>query len=135
MGSKSKTIKKLTAGNVELKKTLASTRSELTRTQTKLTQANNKADRWRKEAAAHRTAAARSDARAERLRKKLDRATAALRPVKAAKKGSSAAPSTAYGLTAPDKTWTVVQLRAEAHGRGLKGMSGKTKKQLLAALS
>ena len=32
MGSKSKMIKKLTAGNLELKKALASTRSEVTRT-------------------------------------------------------------------------------------------------------
>ena len=138
--SKKKAIKKVTAANLELKKTLAGVRGQLTKTETKLTKANEKAARWRKEAAAHRTSAARSDARAERLQHKLDRATAALKPVpakgsKAASGGSTTEPSTAYGLSAPDKTWTVVQLRAEAHARGLTGMSGKTKKQLLAALT
>ncbi|HEY5783215.1 MAG TPA: hypothetical protein VIT65_00395, partial [Microlunatus sp.] len=73
---------------------------------------------------------------------KLDRATAALKPAPAtgpkkapASEDSTAEPSTAYGLTTPDETWTVVQLRAEAHARGLTGMSDKTKEQLLAALT
>jgi hypothetical protein len=34
-----------------------------------------------------------------------------------------------------NETWSVVQLRAEAHARGLTGMSNKTKAQLLAGLS
>ena len=142
MSKKSKTIEKLTTANVELKKTLAGVRGQLTKTRTKLTKATEKADRWKKEAAAHRTAAARSDARAEKLQKSLDRATAALKPAPATKPKKAAAsgdsttePSTAYGLTTPDETWTVVQLRAEAHARGLTGMSDKTKEQLLAALT
>jgi hypothetical protein len=142
MSKKSKTIEKITASNLELKKTLAVVRGKLTKTQTKLTKATESADRWKKEAAAHRTAAARSDARAEKLRHKLDRATAALKPAGATKPKKAPAsgdstpePSTAYGLTTPDETWTVVQLRAEAHARGLTGMSDKTKEQLLAALT
>jgi len=142
MSKKSKTIEKITTANVELKKTLAGVRGQLTKTQTKLTKATEKADRWKKEAAAHRTAAARSDARAEKLRKKLDRATAALTPApttgaqKAAAPGdSNTEPSAANRLTTPDESWTVVQLRAEAHARGLTGMSDKTKEQLLTALT
>ncbi len=139
---KTKTIKKVTTENAELKKTLAVVRGRLTKAKTKLTKANEKADRWRKEASAHRTAASRSDARAEKLQHKLDRATAALKPAPATKPqktaastGSTSEPSTAYGLTTPDETWTVVQLRAEAHARGLTGMSDKTKDELLAALT
>ena len=139
MSKKSKTIEKITTANLELKKTLASVRGQLTKSNTKLTKATEKAERWKKEAAAHRTAAARSDVRAEKLQNKLDRAKAALKSATATRpqKAGSSAPttdaSTAYGLTAPDETWTVVQLRAEAHARGLTGMSDKTKEQLLAA--
>ncbi|WP_221634013.1 hypothetical protein [Nocardioides luti] len=35
----------------------------------------------------------------------------------------------------PDSTWTVAQLRDEARRRGLTGLSGKTKAQVLAALA
>ena len=44
-------------------------------------------------------------------------------------------PTAADGLTVPDETWTVVQLRAEARARGLVGTSNKSKAQLLDALS
>ena len=78
----------------------------------------------------------------EKLQKKLDRASAALKtvhavgPLEAAATGRPAAVSTAAdGLTIPDQTWTVVQLRAEARARGLAGMSNKPKAQLLAALT
>ena len=91
MSKKSKTIEKITTANVELKKTLAGVRGQLTKTQSKLAKATEKADRWKKEAAAHRTAAARSDARAEKLQKKLDRATAALKPAPATKADKAAA--------------------------------------------
>jgi len=84
----------------------------------------------------------RSDARVEKLQKKLDRASAALEPVRAvgpveaAASGRPAAePTAADGLTNPDQTWTVVQLRAEARARGLAGMSNKPKAKLLAALT
>jgi DNA repair exonuclease SbcCD ATPase subunit len=135
-------IKELTATNRELKKTLSGVRGQLTKTETKLTKANEKADRWKKETAAQRTAASRSDARVEKLQKKLDRAAAALEPVQAVGPLEAAAsgrtvgePTAPDGLTVPDETWTVVQLRAEARARGLVGMSNKSKAQLLDALS
>jgi DNA repair exonuclease SbcCD ATPase subunit len=139
---KTRTIKELTATNKELKKTLSSVRGQLTKTETRLTKANEKAERWKKETAAQRTAASRSDARAEKLQKKLDRAATALDPVQAVGPLEAAAsgrtvgePTGADGLTVPDQTWTVVQLRAEARARGLVGMSNKSKAQLLDALS
>ena len=142
MSNKTKVIKKITATNDDLKKALTGVRSQLTKTETKLNKANAKAERFKKEAAAQRTAAARADARAETLQKKLSRATAALKPVQATQppkaatsKRSPAKPATADGLTIPDQTWTVVQLRAEAHARGITGLSNKPKPQLLAALN
>ena len=141
MGIKKK-AKKLNAANEELTKRLSAVRAQLTKTETKLGKANEKAKRWRREAAAARTAASRSDARVEKLQRKLDRASAALEPVQAvgpleaAATGRPAAERTAAdGLTIPDQTWTVVQLRAEARARGLAGMSNKPKAQLLAALT
>ena len=141
MGSKKK-AKKLKSANEDLTKTLSVVRGQLTKTETKLGKANEKAERWKREAAAARTAASRSDARVEKLQKKLDRASAALEPVRAvgpveaAVSGRSAAePTDADGLTIPDQTWTVVQLRAEARARGLAGMSNKPKAKLLAALT
>jgi hypothetical protein len=144
MGSKKKadTHKKSSAGKKELKKTQTVLRGQLTKTETKLEKAKAKAERWRKEAAAQRNSAARSGARAEKLQKKLDRASADLEPtvatgpLEAAASGRPAAePTTIDGVTIPDETWTVVELRAEARARGLVGMSNKSKAQLLAALS
>ena len=71
---------------------------------------------------------------------KLDRASADLKPARAvgpvAASGRPAAePTDADGLTIPDQTWTVVQLRAEARARGIAGMSNKPKAKLLAALT
>jgi len=139
---KARTTKKLTATNEELKKTLSVVRGQLTKSETKLTKATGKAERWKKEAAAQRRAASRSGARVEKLQKKLDRAAAAVEPIRAtgrmeaaASGGPVAEPTVADGVTVPDETWSVVQLRAEARARGLVGMSNKPKAQLLAALS
>ena len=144
MGSKKKAraIEELTTTNRDLRKTLSNVRGQLTKTETKLAKAHEKAERWKKQAAAHRTAASRSDARGERLQKKLDRAREALKPVVASGPNVAAGtgrsvtePTTADGLTVPDKTWTVIQLQAEARARGLTGTSNKSKSQLLAALT
>lgn len=139
---KAPTTKKLTSANAELKKTLSGVRSRLTKTETKLTKAREKAERWKKEAAAQRRAASRSGARVEKLQKKLDRAAAAVEPTRAIEPMEAAAsarpaaePKATDGVTVPDDTWSVVQLRAEARARGLVGMSNKPKAQLLAALS
>lgn len=69
-----------------------------------------------------------------------DTGTADTAPTEAATPESSApaaaeqSPTTSTA-TKPDKTWTVVQLRAEATARGLTGVSNKPKAQLLTALS
>ena len=126
----------------ELEKTLSILRGQLTRTEKALTKAKNRADRWRKEAKAQKISASRARARVEKLRQKLDGASAAREPVQAtaptevrASSRQVAEPATVDSVTAPDETWSVVQLRAEARARGLTGMSNKTKAQLLAALS
>jgi hypothetical protein len=74
----------------------------------------------------------------EKLQRKLDRVSvrSLFGPVEAAASGRSAAePTAADGLTIPDQTRTVVQLRAKARARGLAGMSNKPKAKLLAALT
>ena len=141
MGNKKK-AKKLNAANEELTKKLSVARAQLTKTETKLGKANENAKRWQREAAAARTAALRSDARVEKLQRKLEQASAALKPTQAvgtreasAAGRPAAEPTTADGVTIPDQTWTVVQLRAEARARGMAGMSNKPKAQLLAALT
>lgn len=141
MGNKKK-LDKLTAANRELTKALSAARGQLTKTETKLGKATEKAKRWKTEATAARTAATRSDARAEKLQKKLDRAAAAVQPVQASAPEQAAAadrpaaePTTSAGLTLPDRTWTVAQLRAEVRARGLAGLSNKPKAQLIAALN
>src|SRR5689334_20015348 len=109
MGGKKKAraIEELTDTNRDLKKTLASARGQLTKTEAKLAKANERAERWKKEAAAHRTAASRSDARVEKLQKKLDRATAALKPASGPNQAGAAGRSVAEptgpaGLAVPD---------------------------------
>ncbi len=136
------TAKKLTATNEELKRTLSVVQGQLTTSETRLTKATGKAERWKKEAAAQRRAASRSGARVEKLQKRLDRAAAAVEQMAdtgpmevAASGGPVAEPTAAEGVTVPDETWSVVQLRAEARARGLVGISNTPKAQLLAALS
>ena len=135
-------IEKSSAKQKELEKSLSTLRGQLTKTEKKLTKATDRAERWKTEAKAQRRSASRAGARVEKLHQKLDRASAALEPVQASAPMEAAAsgrpvaePTTADGVTVPDETWSVVQLRAEARARGLVGMSNKPKAQLLAALS
>ena len=135
-------VEKSSSKQKELEKTVSSLRGQLTKTEKALTKAKNRADRWRKEAKAQKRSASRARARVEKLNQKLDAASAAREPGQAAvpmdviASGRPVAdPTTVDGVTAPDETWSVVQLRAEARTRGLTGMSNKTKAQLLAALS
>lgn len=137
-----KKIKKLSSANKELSKEVTVLRSQLTRTESRLARAEERAKRWKTETAAARTAASRSDARAEKLQRKLTRAVAALEPVKGVAPAKAAATNrpaaertTPDGVTVPDSTWTVAQLRAEARARGVTGLSGKPKAQILAALT
>lgn len=96
---KARTTKKLTATNEELKQTLSVVRGQLTKSETKLTKATGKAERWKKEAAAQRRAASRSGARVEKLQKKVDRAAAAVEPIRATGPMEAAASGGAGGRT------------------------------------
>ena len=129
------------AKQAELKKTLATVRGQLTSSEKKLAKAKERTDHWKGEAKTSRTAAARANDQIEKLHKKLDKVSAvqpiqASTPEEAAVSGRpTAEPTTADGVTVPDQTWTVVQLRAEARARGLAGMSNKPKATLLNVLS
>ena len=136
-----KKVKKLSATNKELSKEITTLRGRLTTTEAKLARTEERAKRWKTETTAARTAASRSDARAEKLQRKLDRAAATLEPAERSAPAEAAAANLptaeaaiSGGVTVPDSTWTVPQLRAEARARGLTGLSGKPKAQLLAAL-
>lgn len=143
MSSKKKApAKKSSVSKAELKSSLSTTRTQLTKTEAKLAKARDKTERWKKEATAQRKAAARAGARVEKLQQKLDRAadtvapTQSSEPVEAVAAGRPVTQSTAPdGVIVPDESWTVVQLRAEARARGLVGVSNTPKARLLAALS
>lgn len=135
-------VEKSVSTQKNLEKSLSSLRAELSRTEKALAKATSRATRWRKEAKIQKRSASRARARVEKLRQKVDGATAAREPVQAvgptevvASDRQVTEPVTTDMVTAPDETWSVVQLRAEARARGLTGMSNKTKAQLLAALS
>ena len=102
----------------------------------------DRARRWKKEAKRNRAEVATLTTRAAKLDRKLTKARdAASRPAPAPGKpvpptASPAAAATGSGRSsvAPDDSWTVPQLRAEARARGLTGLSNKPKAELLAAL-
>ena len=135
-------LEQSSAKHKELEKSLSTLRGKLTKTEKMLAKATERTERGKTEAKAQKKSASRAGARAEKLQKKLDSASAALEPVQASAPLEAAAagrpaaePTTVDGMTVPDETWTVVQLRAEARARGLVGMSNKPKAELLAALS
>lgn len=124
--------------------------------------ANARAERWKKRAKQHRSDDTASRAEVERLRKKLVKSRRQVRPssVPVPAPVPAAAPDqpddVAHGATpggvapvdvardadrgtastsAPDASWTVTALRAEARSRGIAGYSRKSKADLLAALA
>jgi hypothetical protein len=104
-------------------------RAKAEKLRSKLDRAEAKAQRWKGVARRHEKAANESRATVKKLRKRLD---------KASSEGSvpeAAAPAAVSSAAGPDETWTVVRLRAEARSRGLTGLSGKSKAELLEALS
>jgi septal ring factor EnvC (AmiA/AmiB activator) len=147
MGGKKAKIKKLIASNDELKETVASVRGQLTKTRAELAKAKAKTERLTKEVAAQPRAAARSEARAGKLRKDGDRAGTVQKGTRNEQGANAPSPAASVraqpaagsvgtdGLSLPSKSWTVVQLQAEARARGLTGTSNKSKAQLLTALS
>ena len=94
----------------------------------KLERAEAKAEKWKAAAKRAQAEAATLKTRAATLDKKLVKAKAAARQTTAV---DVPAPQSA---AAPDDSWTVAQLRAEARSRKLTGLSNKTKAELLAAL-
>jgi lysophospholipase len=108
----------------------------------KLERSEDRARRWKKEAKRNRAEVATLTTRAAKLDRKLTKARdAASRPALAPEKpvpptASPAAAATGSGRSsvAPDDSWTVAQLRAEARARGFTGLSNKPKAELLAAL-
>lgn len=108
----------------------------------KLERADAEAAKWKKRAQQQAAAAASSEKRISKLETKLAKAKAKAKAAKRSDASSEDVPAahvqsavTEESLPAPDATWTVVQLRAEARARGLTGMSRKTKAEVLAALT
>jgi len=75
--------------------------------------------------------AAESQAIVKKLRKRLEKASTSSVPD--ARPTATASSMETFGT--PDETWTVVRLRGEARSRGLTGLSGKSKAQLLEMLA
>ena len=107
-----------------------------------------KAERWKDRARRNEDAATKSRATVKKLRKRLEKASAGAdlnaqttapahsSPERAvASAGGPQSTTSSARSSAPDNTWTVVRLRAEARSRGLTGTSGKSKSQLLELLS
>jgi hypothetical protein len=108
----------------------------------KLKRADAKATRWQKKAKANQAAVASSRSRVTKLEKKLTEARLMEGPLNATRHGLPSpaeviAPEAVVSepTTTPDASWTVVRLREEARARGLTGMSGKPKAEVLAALT
>ncbi|HYO32579.1 MAG TPA: hypothetical protein VES21_06995 [Nocardioidaceae bacterium] len=123
------------------KKKLAAT---VERLEAKLERADAKAARWKQQAKQHESALASSQARIEKLSDELTDKRAAPQPT-ATRRAKQPSPtqgtstrtkvSTGTRSSGPDASWTLSQLRAEARSRGLTGLSGKKKAEVLAALT
>jgi predicted membrane-bound mannosyltransferase len=115
------------------------------RLRTQLAAAEGSAEKWKARAKDHRSFASGAKAELMVVRRRLERAEASVTKWKdRAKSPAPAAPVTATlapaassvptASNAPDESWTVTALRAEARRRGVTGYSRKTKAQLLADL-
>jgi hypothetical protein len=141
--------KKRTApADKDLKKTVKKLRTQLDR-------ADTKAGKWKKKSEQLQKSLTQSEAKVKKLSKRLDKTSRTaekspaddttsptVAPIPAVAEPPVAEPvaevpevsDTSQDTAAPDESWTVVQLRAEARSRGLTGLSGKSKAQLLDAL-
>lgn len=119
-------------------------RGKIKKLRSKLERADARAERWKTKAERLERTAAESEARVKKLTKRLDKASRTSGPRQPP--AIEHAPETAAATTdptpvdsspsaAPDASWTVVQLRSEARSRGIAGLSGKSKAELLAALT
>jgi hypothetical protein len=118
----------------------------------KLRRADAKAERWKKKAGRLEKTAAESQAQVKKLNKRLEKAPreaeqwqapaneapsdlAIEMPLEESTAVDSLPALDSQPAATPDASWTVIELRAEARSRGLSGLSGKTKAQLLDALT
>ena len=131
------TKKKSSSSEKQLKATITSLKAKLKR-------ADAKATRWQKKAKANQAAVATSKARVTKLEKKLTQARRVADPLSATRHevpsptevvASETVVSDDQPTSTPDASWTVVRLREEARARGVLGMSGKPKAEILAALN
>jgi lysophospholipase len=131
------------------KKTSSSSKKKLEATvkrlEAKLERADAKAARWKQKAKENESALASSQARISELSEQLTARRPARRPT-ATRRTKPPSPtrtnSTAETTVSPEKnssgpdaSWTLAQLRAEARSRGLTGLSGKKKAEVIAALT
>jgi hypothetical protein len=84
-----------------------------------LAAAEKSAEKWKAKAKDHRSVAVGAKAELAAVRRRLEKAETTETPA---------------ASTAPDDSWTVTRLRAEARSRGVAGYSRKTKEQLLLEL-
>ena len=125
--------KKRSTSDQQLKATLKELRSDLKASEAKRTSWKKRATKAEATVVDLRTRLKRAERQATKARKKsVALATAPASPPVLSTPAE--APSAQPAAAAPDDTWTVVRLRAEARRRGLTGLSGKTKAELLAAL-
>ncbi len=96
-----------------------------------LAKAEARADRWKAKAQKSRAAAAGAEKRVATLEKRVAKLEKRLARVR---RDAAPAPTVEPAEGAPDDSWTVARLRAEARARGLEGLSRKTKQQLIDAL-
>ena len=112
----------------------------------RLESADAKAARWKKKAKRTQAEVATLEARVTKLEKKLAKARETGREPSAPVDEPAQVPAITLtppegvdlreeASSTPDPSWTVVRLRAEARSRGLTGVSGKSKAELIAALA
>jgi hypothetical protein len=90
-----------------------------------LAAAEKSAEKWKAKAKDHRSVAVGAKAELAAVRRRLEKTETA---------ETAATPETPAASTAPDDSWTVTRLRAEARSRGIAGYSRKSKEQLLLEL-
>jgi hypothetical protein len=105
-------------------------KGEVRKLRAKLERADAKAERWKSRARQNEKVTAESQATVKKLRKRLEEGSAGR---SSSAQPTASAPASNNGVT-PDESWTVVRLRSEARSRGLTGLSGKSKAQLLELL-
>jgi hypothetical protein len=102
-----------------------------------LADAKAKRDKWKKRARAAETEVAdlrQGRKQAEKTAGKPAGKTVKTLPVNASDGTSAASAPTRSALPTPDESWTLAALRDEARRRGVTGLSGKPKADVLAAL-